>query len=350
MILQNDEKHQALDSITIERERWRGVDLNTRISYFRSIYIEHQDLVNAEKMIKCKALEIDNLHAEQDDDFVYKPTVTHGVGITVIGEPGAGKSTFAEQMIAQDPPIRTLMATYLPTIYMKVPNTPTEKSMSRALLEAMGHPDLKGTADDMSRRGIQLMRRCRVRRLIIDDFQDIPATRIKGVQRMGDWIRRIIDSTSCVVVAMGTPAALIVRDSNDQLQRRMQATVNLLPFIVTGSGKISERSSVQRWMHLLESIDAKLPLAESSCLSSPSMATRLMQGTNARFGHLSTVLKHGIRCAVETGSERIEVDHLQVAFKRAFGSAADNGNPFDPDYDGEPLTGAGQAFARVVAK
>jgi hypothetical protein len=268
----------------------------------------------------------------------------------VIGESGAGKSTFARRLCARHPPVWTATATHLPTVYMRVPSVPTEKSMGNALLEAMGHPDRGGTATVLRSRAVQLMRSCRVRRLIIDDFQDIPATRIKGVQRMGDWLRAIIDATPCVVIAMGTPAALVVRDSNEQLQRRMQAIHQLLPFLATGTDKASYRDSVRRWSKLMATIDARLPLAEASLLSSPSLAPRLLQGTNARFGHLSALLMQGIRCAVEAGSERIELAHLHTAFRRTFGSAADRGNPFDLDYDGEPLTSSGQAFARVVAK
>lgn len=344
--------HKKNESLPIEnmRERWLQEGVEARIRHFRNIYIEHEDLIKAEKMIDCKAFEIEHALALDNDDFVYDPTVTHGTGVLVIGESGAGKSTFAGQLLKRNPQIWTPTATYMPTVYMRVPLAPTEKSMCSALLEAMGHPDLKGTAGDLGKRAVQLMRRCRVRRLIVDDFQDIPATRIKGVQRMGDWIRGIIQATPCVVVAMGTPSALVVRDSNDQLQRRMQATVELLPFVVTGTNKVSDRTSARRWMNLMESIDAKLPMAKSSCLLEQSAALLLMQATNARFGHLSALLKHGIMCAVEAGSERIDVVHLHKAFQRTFGTAANNGNPFDSDYDGEPLTNAGQAFARVVAK
>ena len=346
----NDEQGSGALPTMGERLRWQGVGIDARICEFEKMYIEHEDLLTAEEMIDCKAFEIEHAHALDDDDFVYNPTVTHGAGVLVIGESGAGKSTFAGQLLERKPRILTPTATYLPTVYMQVPLAPTEKSMCSALLAAMGHPDLKGNAVDLGKRVVQLMRRCRVRRLIIDDFQDIPATRIKGVQRMGDWVRRIIDATPCVVIAMGTPAALVVRDSNDQLQRRMQATVQLLPFVITGTNKNSDHSTARRWMKLLKSIDAKLPLAESSCLLDKSMAFPLIRATNARFGHLSALLKHGIKCAVEAGSERMDVVHLQKAFQRTFGTAADNGNPFDPDYDGEPLTNAGQAFARVVAK
>lgn len=348
MVLSN-EKDTSEAVVGLARQRWKGTDVETRIREFRKIYIEHEDLAKAGQSIDCKAFEIEDAQA-LNDDFVYDPTATYGAGILVIGESGAGKSTFARQLCARHPPVRTATATYLPTVYMRVPSAPTERSMGNALLEAMGHPDRGGTATVLRGRAIQLMRSCRVRRLIIDDFQDIPATRIKGVQRMGDWLRAIIDATPCVVIALGTPAALVVRDSNDQLQRRMQAIHHLLPFLSTSTDKVLFRNSIVRWAKLMASIDARLPLAEASQLSSPKLAACLLQGTNARFGHLSALLAQGIRCAVESGSERMEITHLHTAFRRTFGSAADHGNPFDPDYDGEPLIGAGQAFARVVAK
>ena len=345
----NQQKTPPQALVNPNRGRWKGVDIETRIRELRKIYIEHEDLSKAEQSIDCKAFEIENAQA-LDDDFVYDPTATYGAGILVIGESGAGKSTFARRLCARHPPVFTETATHLPTVYMRVPSVPTEKSMGSALLEAMGHPDRGGTATALRGRAIQLMRRCRVRRLIIDDFQDIPATRIKGVQRMGDWLRAIIDATPCVVIAMGTPAALVVRDSNDQLQRRMQAIHHLLPFLYTSRDKATYLDSLRRWFRLMASIDERLPMAEKSMLSSEELAPLLLTATNARFGHLSALLRQGVRCAVESGSERIEIPHLRTAFRRTFGSAADHGNPFDPNYDGEPLIGAGQAFARVVAK
>lgn len=332
------------------RECWLGASINERVKAIRSMYIAHSDLLNAESVIENKIFEIEGAHSFDDEHFQYVDTATYGSGILMIGESGAGKSTFAGRLLDRRRPQRTATETYLPAVYMRIPSGPTERSMGDALLNAMGHPERSGTADQLRIRCIHLMRKCRVRMLIIDDFQDIPASRTKGIKTLGDWLRRIIDGAPCLVVALGTPSAAVVRDSNEQLMRRMQATARILPFSVEGTGPVAAvalKGTLDRWCKLMAAVDAELPMAEASSLADTDLALRLLMGSNARFGHLNKLLQHGIKVAVAAGSERIERNHLVEAFKHTFGTAADHGNPFAEDYDGEPLTKPGQAFDRT---
>ena len=342
----------VLQSPNTSRERWLGASVNDRIKAIKSMYIAHSDLLNAESVIENKIFEIEGAHSFDDEHFQYLETATYGSGILMIGESGAGKSTFAGRLLARRSPQRTDTETYLPAVYMRIPSGPTERSMGDALLDAMGHPERSGTADQLRIRCIHLMRKCRVRMLIIDDFQDIPASRTKGIKTLGDWLRRIIDGAPCLVVALGTPSAAVVRDSNEQLMRRMQATARILPFSVEGTGavdKAATKATLSRWCKLMAAVDAELPMARESSLADTDLALRLLMGSNARFGHLSKLLLHGIKVAVASGSERMERAHLCEAFRHTFGSAADRGNPFDDDYEGESLTRPGQAFDRTNA-
>lgn len=335
-----------------DRAKWRGVDLDVRSQAMKDLYIPHADLLEAETVIKHKIFEIEGRHRLNDDDFVYLETVQYGAGILLLGESGAGKSTFAGRLLAQHPSQRTDTATYLPAVYMNVPSGPTERSMGVELLQAMGHPDLSGNAQELRKRCTLLMRKCRVRMLFIDNFQDIPASRKLGIKTLGNWLRNIINGAGCLVIAMGTESAKIVRDSNPELERRMKATARLLPFSVEGITSPSRQDvakTFSRWYALMSQIDAALPMAESSNLGDPEIAVPLLMGSNARFGYLSEILQHSVKLAVKAGSERIELAHLSEGFVHALGDAAANGNPFLEGYDGEPLTKPGQAFDRLKA-
>jgi len=318
----------------------------------KDLYIAHADLLDAETLIKNKIFEIEGCPGLDEDDFVYLGTVQYGTGILLLGESGTGKSTFARRLLERHPPRRTETATYLPAVYMDVLGGPTERSMGVELLRAMGHPDLSGNANELRLRCTHLMRKCRVRMLLIDNFQDIPASRKLGIKTLGNWLRNIINGAGCLVIAMGSESAKIVRDSNEELERRMKATARLLPFSVEGitsSSKQGVASTFSRWYVLMSQIDAALPMAESSNLVDPDIAVRLLMGSNARFGYLSGILHQGMKLAVQAGSERIELEHLSGGFVATLGVAAANGNPFLQGYDGEPLTKPGQVFDRQKA-
>jgi hypothetical protein len=331
----------------MDRTTWCHVGIKERQMAFKSLYIEHEDVVQVETIMANKLQEIDDADVDVDCERYYDTPNTLGSGMMVIGESGTGKTAFADRVIARHPRVVTANQTFIPAVYMRVPSTVTPKGMGKALLTALKDPNPNGKAIDLLHRCVLLMRKCRVRILIIDDFQDIPARRSKGIAEIGDWIRTLIDATPTLVIAMGTPIASVVRDSSDQVRKRIQATAHLLPFLVplTDAGKWEEqKDNLRKWSLLLGSIDKELPLAKSSNLMDPETAILLLRASNGGFSHLKKILWHAISHAVNGGSESIEREHLREAFKSTFGDAAKKGNPFDPSYDGEPLIRPGQAF------
>jgi hypothetical protein len=227
--------------------------------------------------------------------------------------------------------------------------------MAQALLTGLGHKDTKGTAKDLLERAIALCRKCGVKIIMIDDFQDIPARRVRGMATIGDWVRQLIDAVPALIIAMGTPSAEVVRDSNEQVQRRMQATARLSPFVVDHADPTDPRAmaeigkSTKRWRAILSEIDDNLPMAEKSNLDEKMRSALLLRASNASISHLFKVLQHSMEVAVEMGEESISNEHFRLGFSRTFGTSAENGNPFDCDYDGSPLSLPGQAFFKCVA-
>ena len=343
----NTISHPPTTSLTTDRSRWFNVDIKERQRVFKNLYIEHDDVLAVERIMANKLQEIDDSAVGIDYDRHYDTPTTLGSGMMVIGESGTGKTVFAQRVMERHPRIVTANRTFIPAVYMKIPSNVTPKGMGQALLLALRDPCSKGSANVLLHRCILLMNQCQVKILIIDDFQDIPARTSKGVSVIGDWIRTLIDATPTLVIAMGTPIASVVRDSSDQVRKRIQATAHLLPFLVSlnDAGKWEEqKENLKKWVRLLGSIDNEMPLAKSSNLTDPETAMLLLRASHGGFSHLKKILWHAIASAVEGKSESIERVHLKDAFERTFGDAAKRGNPFDPSYDGEPLTRPGQAF------
>jgi hypothetical protein len=335
-----------------DRTTWRNASIQERHKAFDALYIEHDDVLAVERIMANKLQEIDDADVDIDCERYYDTPDTLGSGLMVIGEPGTGKTTFAKRVMQRHPRVITANQTFVPAVYMRIPPTVTPKGMGEALLMALRDPNPKGKAKDLLHRCILLMRKCQVRILMIDDFQDIPARRSKGIAEIGDWLRTLIDATPTLIIAMGTPSASIVRDSSDQVRKRIQATAHFLPFLVSlnDPGKWEEqKENLQKWFSLLGSLDNGLPLAESSNLKSPETALLLLHASNGGFSHLKVILRHAIACAVERSCESISREHLKVAFERTFGSAAVKGNPFENNYDGEPLIRPGQAFFKYAS-
>lgn len=309
------------------RERWSGQPCHVRLKAVQQMYVEHAAVKNLLAHIKRQLL--------------LAQSRGMSCGTLVIAPSGAGKSSFIKHLHHLYPDVTTEELTERPVVHFKVPSSPTPKQLGAAFLRALGDPLYKkGTAEDKLERIAVLLSTCKTVIIAIDDFQDVPARRgAAGVKQVGDWVRDICEMKfPGILLAFGTEDAAVVRDSNDQLQRRMMARVEL-PMFTLGQSK-----SATSFGTLLRNIDEMLPLAQSSGLDQPQMAARIFLATAGNFDYLSKLLNHSLVRALERGSERIEREDLEAGFDDQHQVAAHQGNPFSETYDGMPLDRPGQIF------
>ena len=264
----------------------------------------------------------------------------------MIAPSGAGKTTFIEYLGKKYPDVDTPSVRERPVVHFRVPSSPTPKQMGAAFLKALGDPLHKlGNAEDKKFRIGELLPRCKTQIIAIDDFQDVPARRGQlGVKAVGDWVWDLFEiKFTGTIMAFGTEAAAVVRDSNDQLGRRMMSRMDLPLF------NVDTDKNRDKFRSLLRSVDASIPLALSSGLDKPDLMAKLFFASGGNFDYLIKLITHAMIHAVGDGRESISAGDLEAGFKDLHQVAALQGNPFSGDFDGKPLDTPGQIFHRAPA-
>ena len=327
-----DDSNVAMASATHgsrnDRERWRGQALQARLRALNAMFIVHRDV---DRILRYIQLELPQCGGRGES-----------IGALVIAPPGSGKSTLIDHLARVYPDETSRTLTKRRVVSFKVPKSPNPKAMGRALLKSLGDPAYdSGSAEKKMERITELLVKVETFVVTLDDFQDVPARRkIRGVRDVGDWIRELSEMKNWpgIFLAFGTEEAAIVRDSNPQLLRRMQARLELRPF------SLSDAREIARFRALLDLIDDQLPTAKRSGLSSAHMAARIFRATGGTFDYLIKLLGKAIARAVERGSERIEMWDLEQGFADQHQVASEHGNPFSASYAGAILDQPGQIF------
>jgi len=298
-------------SIVSARDKWRGADINARRLHMASsqFFVRHPQCSAAISEIRLIA---EKCKLEKK-----------GRGLLTMAGSGAGKTYLANYIQDTMPRDDEGDVSKVPTVYFKIPSAPTQRGLAAALLTALGDPRPKGSAAEMSKRAEILMSKVGTEIIFIDDIQDIPEKRgVKGVVQLGNWIRDLIDGSKCLVVMLGTFAAIDVVRGNDQLNRRAMKHQRIEYFSMTGTDNIS------RTKRFLDNLDKALPLAEHSKLVDSDIALRFIYATNGVTSLMLDVAKEAVDIAVSNEREHLILQDLAKAFERLFGEHHRDTNPF----------------------
>lgn len=244
--------------------------------------------------------------------------------LLIYGHSGAGKTTLLQTYAAKEPPVRTEEGVVAPVISATIPVPATMKTMAVALLDALGDPFAgKGTLDSQTRRLIDLIGRCSVELIILDEFQHfIDRDSDKVLQAVSDWLKNLIGRTRVPVVLTGLPHCRKVLDANEQLHRRFSAQEELRPF-QWGGGREKD------FCKFLGAIDKTLPFLERAGLDERDIAWRMFCASGGLPAYVMKVVRGAARHAVDANAPRISQEMLAQAYaERILPSAGNNSNPF----------------------
>lgn len=236
-----------------------------------------------------------------------------------------GKTVITRVYMRNYPDIVTEEATFKPVLYVKVPAPAYLGALKSAVLKYLGDPFydkvLRGYQIDA--RIANLLEKCKVRLIILDEFQHlVEGNRHKVLVDSSDWFKNLIDDCGISVVFTGLPYGERVLTENEQLGNRVKIRRTLKPFEF---GDKDFRS-------LLNQFDLQLPLAEKSDLAQEGNWQRIYLATGGIIGFVKCLLTEATKLAAMKNLSCINDEILYKAYNNKLYYISSD-NPFSPTYN-----------------
>lgn len=251
--------------------------------------------------------------------------------LLVISRPGVGKSTIIEVFAEDYRRKRTKKGIEVPVLFCKVPKPTTIKSFAITLLKALGDPFAeRGNTTEITYRLAQLIIDCKVRMILLDEFQHLPESADPDIA--ADWLKGLIEATHVPVVLFGLPNSVEILNANEQLDSRFSNRIMLQPF------QWEDDSSQKEFKRFLEEVDKELPLKRLSNLNNDDIAPRLFYASDGITRPLMRVILRAFYCALTRGADSISLKDLEISYDKVLGSRyAYKQNPFTQDFKPEVM-------------
>lgn len=228
------------------------------------------------------------------------------------GRSGVGKTTMYKYYMQQFPKEETNEGRVVPILFARIQVPATVSDLVTELLTNLGDPAAEiGTVGSRARRLRKLIERCRVRLIILDEFQHfIDRDSQKILKTISDWLKNLIEDTKVPVILIGMPGSDAVLDANDQLNRRFSAREILDPF----KWKTVEQKNEFR--SFLKMLDEKLPLTEEAYLAEETLAFRFFCASRGVVGIVIKIIRRASIIALQEGKENISLEILAEAYDK----------------------------------
>jgi hypothetical protein len=248
----------------------------------------------------------------------------------LVGESGSGKTTIISHFASLHPRLDHKWGVEIPVLVAKVPARPTVKSFAETLLYQLGDPLWsRGNTVSKSIRLRELIKRCRVRLLALDEFQHfVDVQRASIVNDVADWLKEQVEEARLAIVVSGLQRCLEVLRQNDQLRRRFGATLRVGAF----NWEVKEDRTTYR--AFLRAVQEQLPEYEMPSLSDTEMAFRMHYGSYGLIGYTMKIIRGATRIVRCHLRRQITLRTLSQAFTEyVWSERLDDPNPFAEKFD-----------------
>ena len=251
-----------------------------------------------------------NILADMEECLVLSQYTKAPRCMMLTGESGVGKSTILETFEAAYPRVERDTYTEIPVFQAEVPDPVTLGGVISSLLHELGDPHSEvGTIPSRAKRLFTLLSECKVRLIILDEFQHLTQTATaKQMAEISDWLKSMINKTKIPVVLCGIPSALDVLRCNSQLMGRFPIRTQINPYYWDEDRLVFTK--------VLDGIDRQLPFAHPAGLAEGDMPLRLMAASNGCMRPLMGLIKEACIFASTDHASRISTTHLANAYRK----------------------------------
>ena len=261
--------------------------------------------------------------------------------LAIVGDTGTGKSTLIGKFVDKHPRIAHDEFTEIPVLCVGLPAKCSIKTLAGRLLRALGSPYWnRGDEGDRTLSLIKLLKACKVRLIILDEVNHLAD---RGAEKshylVGDWIKQIIQESGVPIALVGTPAAAILWETNEQLADRYHEVIRLRALS-------SDPSRLRELRNVLNAFLAALDGVPCIDLTDEKHARTIAFATAGRLRDIRRLLVRAVEIAAAGERFAITRSTLAQAFLEVvYPDAPDKRNPFSGKFDWIPLTKSGEPFA-----
>jgi len=242
-----------------------------------------------------------------------------------IGESGTGKSTAIKTFLAKHPPSREPDGLVVPVLSVQVPSKPSPRALAERILWALGDPrPTAGSAAAKLDRIVVNFDRAHVLVLLLDDVQGFVDKRQQiALYDSSDYLKELLVSYELALFCFGLPECELLIMSNEQLQTRCCAVVELKRF--DWMAKVSQN----QFVGVLAAFQRGIVAFEFPELASPELSLRMYLASGGLMRNISTILSTAIRNAIDNDTNKIRLHDLAVAWSQGvYRANKEYPNPF----------------------
>jgi len=250
----------------------------------------------------------------------------------LVGESGSGKTTIISYFASLHPRVDHKWGVEVPVLVAKVPARPTVKSFAETLLYRLGDPLWsRGNTVSKSTRLRELIKRCRVRLLALDEFQHfVDVRRASIVNDVADWLKEQVEEARLAIVVSGLQRCLEVLRQNEQLRRRFGSTLRVSAF----RWEVKEDRTTYR--AFLRAVQEQLPEYEMPNLADLDLAFRMHYASYGLIGYTMKIIRGAARIACSHPRRQITLRTLSLSYAdHVWSERLHDPNPFGEKFDCE---------------